>query len=147
MRNDLIRAIFDCGADDLNMLDDSEANMFEIVDRMRLEGLDLTLNGIMAEIFREGIFRLGEAVKEVRDNLEQEERNGTLTEADYDKLQKIREYNLDPSTDFGYYVNCLDTHLYFYPQTDKEKKREVYEELFEQELQDMMDYTGFDIQW
>lgn len=147
MRNDLIRAILDCGVDDLNMLDDSEANMFEIVGRMRLEGLDLTLNGIMAEIFREGIFRLGEEIKEARNNLEQKEQCGTLTEADYEKLQKIREYNLKPSADFGYYVNCLDTNLYFYPQTDKEKKREVYEELFEQELQDMMDYTGFDIQW
>lgn len=147
MRNDLIRAILDCGVDDLNMLDDSEANMFEIVGRMRLEGLDLTLNGIMAEIFREGIFRLGKEIKEARNNLEQKEQCGTLTEADYEKLQKIREYNLKPSADFGYYVNCLDTNLYFYPQTDKEKKREVYEELFEQELQDMMDYTGFDIRW
>ena len=58
MRNDLIRAILNCGVDDLSMLDDSEADMFEIVEHMRSEGLELTLNEIMGEVFREGIHRL-----------------------------------------------------------------------------------------
>lgn len=152
MRNDLIRAILDCGADDLNMLDDAGADMFKVVERMRFEGMELTLNGIMAEVFREGIFRLSEAVKETRKSLEREEQHGILTETDYDRLQKLREYNINPSDDFGYYVNCLDTHLYFNPQSDRdsmytEEKKAVYKEIFEQELQDMVDYTGFDISW
>jgi len=56
MRNDLIRAVFDCGIDDLSMLDDSEADLFKTVERMRFEGLEITLNGIMAEIFQEGMY-------------------------------------------------------------------------------------------
>lgn len=38
-------------------------------------------------------------------------------------------------------MNCLDTHL----NCDSSKK-EVYEEMFEQEMQDLMDYTGFNIE-
>ena len=54
MRNDLIRAVLDCGVDDLSMLDDSGADMFKVVEQMRFEGLEITLNGIMAEIFKIG---------------------------------------------------------------------------------------------
>lgn len=43
MRNDLIRAILDCGTDDLSLLDDSGADLFKVVERMRFEGLEITL--------------------------------------------------------------------------------------------------------
>lgn len=141
MRNDLIRAILKCGVDDLSMLDDSAADMFKIVEQMRFEGLELTLNGIMAEIFREGIFHMDEAVKSTKKRLEAEEYEGTLTDAEYEQLEAIRWHSLSPQNDFTYYVNCLDTHL----NCDSSKK-EVYEEMFEQEMQDLMDYTGFNIE-
>ena len=44
MRNDLIRAVLDCGTDDLNLLDDAGADMFKIVEQMRFEGQEITLN-------------------------------------------------------------------------------------------------------
>lgn len=141
MRNDLIRAVLDCGIDDLSMLDDSEADLFKTVERMRFEGLEITLNGIMAEIFREGIFRMSEDVKEARERLESKEREGILTEAGYEQLEAIRQNNLSPQDDFTYYVNCQDTHL----NCDSSKK-EVYKEMFEQEMQALSDYTGFDIE-
>jgi hypothetical protein len=141
VRNDLIRAVLDCGVDDLSMLDDSGADMFKVVEQMRFEGLEITLNGIMAEIFREGIFRMSEAVKETRKRLEDEEDAGTLTEAGYEQLGAIRQHDLNPQSDFTYYVNCLDTHLH----CDSSKKK-VYEEMFEQEMQDLSDYTGFNIE-
>ena len=141
MRNDLIRAILNCGMDDLSILDDSEADMFKIVEQMRFEGLELSLNGIMAEIFKEGIFRMNEAVKAERKRLETEECEGTLTEAGYEQLEAMRLHNLSPQNDFTYYLNYLDTHL----SCDSEKK-EVYEEFFEQEMQALMDYTGFNIE-
>lgn len=141
MRNDLFRAVLDCGIDDLSILDESEADMFEVVKLMRLEGLEITLKGIMAEIFREGIFRMSEAVRKVRERLESEEKEGNLTEAEYEQLKIIRRYNLNPQSDFTYYLNSLDTHL----NCDSGKKG-IYEEMFEQEMQDLMDYTGFDIE-
>ena len=142
MRNDLIRAILDCGVDDLNMLDDAGADMFETIDRIKEEGLEISLNGIMGEIFKEGIFRLGEAVKALRADLENEEQQGEMTEASYEQLKKLRDFNINPEQDFGYYLNCLDTYLYC-----DSSKQEVYEEMFEQQLQDLVDYTGFGIQW
>lgn len=141
MRNDLIRAILNCGVDDLSMLDDSEADMFKIVEQMRFEGLELTLNGIMEEIFKEGIFRMNEAVKSEKKRLETEEYEGTLTEAGYERLVAIRQHKLSPQKDFTYYVNCLDTHL-----SCNSNKKEIYEEIFEQEMQALMDYTGFNIE-
>lgn len=152
MRDDLIRAILDCGKGDLSMLDDSQADMFEIIDHMKFKGKELTLNGIMGEVFEEGICRLGEAVKELRADLEKEEIAGEMAEGAEERLRKLRKYNINPSDDFGYYLNCQDTYLYFNPQSDREssykqEKQEVYEELFEKELQELEDYTGFDIQW
>lgn len=141
MRNDLFKAILDCGADELSLLDDSGADLFKVVERMRVEGQKITLNGILEEIFREGIFRMNEAVKEARKRLESEEDAGTLTKAEYEQLEAIRQNNISPQSDFTYYVNCLDTHL----NCDSSKK-EVYEEMFEQEMQNLMDYTGFDIE-
>ena len=141
MRNDLIRAVLDCGVDDLSLLDDSAADMFKIVEQMRFEGLELTLNGIMEEIFKEGIFRMNEAVKSIKKRLELEEYEGTLTEAGYEQLEAIRLHNLKPQNDFTYYLNCLDTHL-----NCDSRKKEMYEEMFEQEMQNLMDYTGFNIE-
>ncbi len=141
MRNDLIRAVLDCGVDDLSLLDDSAADMFKIVEQMRFEGLELTLNGIMEEIFKEGIFRMNEAVKSIKKRLELEEYEGTLTEAGYEQLEAIRLHNLKPQNDFTYYLNCLDTHL-----NCDSRKKEIYEEMFEQEMQNLMDYTGFNIE-
>lgn len=141
MRNDLIKAILDCGTDDLSMLDDSGADMSKTLERMCFEGLEISLNGIMAEIFREGIFRMSEAVKEARKRLESEEAEGVLTEYGYEQLEAIRKHNLSPQNDFTYYVNCLDTHL----NCDSSKKK-IYEKMFEQEMQDLSDYTGFDIE-
>lgn len=141
MRSDLIRAILDCSTDDLSLLDDSGADLFKVVEKMRFEGLEITLNGIMTEIFREGIFRMDEAVKEARKRLEGEEDAGILTDAGYEQLEAIRQNNLSPQSDFTYYVNYLDTHL-----NCNSGKKEVYEKMFEQEMQDFMDYTGFDIE-
>ncbi len=146
MRNDLIWAILNCGIDDLSMLDDAGADMFEIVDHMKFEGVELSLNNILEEVFKEGIYRLEQAVKELRAELEKERKAGQMSDESADRWEKLDRYRLNPEEDFGYYVNCRDTSLYFY--TDhKEEKQEIYEELFGEELQALVDYTGFDIQW
>lgn len=141
MRNDLIRAVFGCGMDDLSLLDDAEADMFETVEKLKEEGLEISLMGIIEEIFKEGIFRIGETVKEVRKRLEHGEKSDSLTEEESEQLEAIRTHDLNPQADFQYYLNFLDTHL----SCDSEKK-EVYEEFFEKEMQDLMDYTGFNIE-
>jgi len=146
MRNDLIRAILDCGIDDLSMLDDAEADMFEIVDKMKSKGMELSLNNIMTEVIKEGIHRLGQAVKELRADLKKEKKAGQMSDESADQWEKLNRYRLNPEEDFRYYVNCLDTNLYFYTD-NKAEKQEIYKELFAEELKALVDYTGFDIQW
>lgn len=141
MRNDLIEAILDCGANDMSLLDDAEANMFEIIAKMKEEGLNINLMGIVEEVFNEGIFQIAESVNEVKERLEHEEKCGSLTESGYEQLEAIRSYDLNPLYDFRYYLNFLDTHLYC-----ASNKKEIYEEFFEQEMNNLMNYTGFDIE-
>lgn len=141
MRNDLARAVLDCGVDDLSLLDDAGADMFETVQRMRNEGLEISLSGIIQEIFKEGIFRMSEKVKEEKEWLESLERSGDITAYGCGKLQAIRQHRLEPQTDFSYYINFLDTHL-----SVDSGKRKVYDEYFEQEMEDLSEYTGFDIE-
>ena len=90
MRNDLFRAVLDCGVDDLSSLDDAGANMFETVQKMRDEGLAISLNNIIEEVFKEGIFRMEKKLKEEKEWLESLERYGNITEYGYEKLQAIR---------------------------------------------------------
>lgn len=142
MRNDLMRAVLDCGIADLELLDDADADMFEIVGQMRTEGMEITLHSIMGEIFREGIWRLGEAVKALKEGLESKEKSGEITEEDSGQLKKLRDHHINPEEDFKFYLNFLGTHLFAAAE-----KEEVYMELFEKELQALESYTGFHIEW
>ncbi len=141
MRNDLVRAVLDYGVEDLSLLDDAGADMFETVRRIKDEGQEVNLSSIIEEVFKEGIFRMKEAFKEEKKRLESLEQSGDISEYEYEKLQAIRQHNLDPRTDFSYYINFLDTHLNI-----NSGKREVYEEYFEQEMEDLSEYTGFNIE-
>lgn len=140
MRSDLIRAVLECGIDDLGILDEAEADMYDTVSKLREEGKEISLQSITEEIFEEGIFRMGEAVKNRRKELEDVERKGKLSEEEYEQLESMRLHELNPAADFGHEFNFLATNLY----CDSEKK-EVYEEWFEEEMQELMDYTGFNV--
>lgn len=142
MRNDLIRAILECGVDDLSLLHEAEADMFEIIGQMKADGMTISLNAIMGEIFKEGIRRFDVAVKQRIADLEKTETDGEMTKSDYEQLEKLRTYEINPKADFDTYLNWQDTHL-----SCDSSKQEIYEELFEQELQELMDYTGFNVEW
>ena len=133
MRTDLLEAVLSCSIDDLSLLDDAGADMFKIVEYMRKEGMEITLHSIMSEVFKEGIRRLGESVREFRRKLEKQEKSG--------EMKELRVHCINPVEDFGFYLNFQDTHLYV--TTDKKK---VYEEMFEQELLALEEYTGFNIE-
>ena len=141
MRTDLLEAVLSCSIDDLSLLDDAGADMFKIVEYMRKEGMEITLHSIMSEVFKEGIRRLGESVREFRRKLEKQEKSGGMAEIRHKQLKELRVHCINPVEDFGFYLNFQDTHLYV--TTDKKK---VYEEMFEQELLALEEYTGFNIE-
>ena len=41
MNTELVRAVFDCGIDDLRLLDDAECDMYAVIGRMREESIYL----------------------------------------------------------------------------------------------------------
>lgn len=141
MRDDLVRAVLGCGIDDLSLLDDARADIFKIVKKIRDEGREVNLSSILEEVFKEGIFQMGEEVTEDKEWLEDLERSGIISEFGIEKLQAIRKHNLNPQQDFEYHINYLDTHLNI-----DSGKREVYEEYFEQQMKALSDYTGFSIE-
>ena len=51
MNTELVRAVFDCGIDDLRLLDDAECDMYAVIGRMREEGIELTMNNIIRQVF------------------------------------------------------------------------------------------------
>ncbi len=66
MNTELVRAVFDCGIDDLRLLDDAECDMYAVIGRMREEGIELTMNNIIRQVFEEGRYILTKAREEKR---------------------------------------------------------------------------------
>ena len=54
MNTELVRAVFDCGIDDLRLLDDAECDMYAVIGRMREESIELTMNNIIRQVFDQG---------------------------------------------------------------------------------------------
>ena len=61
MNTELVRAVFDCGIDDLRLLDDAECDMYAVIGRMREESIELTMNNIIRQVFEEGRYILTKA--------------------------------------------------------------------------------------
>ena len=136
----LVNAVFDCGTDDLRLLDEAECDMFEVIRTMRAEGIDTKMNNIIEEVFKTGKQVIMDAYDARLLSLETDEEMDMLTEASYEQLQQLRELN--PDKDFTWYINLQDTNFY-----GKSDKQEVYEAYFEEELEECMRLTGYDIQW
>ena len=136
----LVNAVFDCGTDDLRLLDEAECDMFEVIRTMRAEGIDTSMNNIIEEVFKTGKQVIMDAYDARLLTLETDEELDMLTEASYEQLQQLRELN--PDKDFTWYINLQDTNFY-----GKSDKKEVYEAYFEEELEECVRLTGYDIQW
>lgn len=141
MRIDLMRAVLECGSADLDLLDGAGADMYDLVGQLRNDGLEVTMENLLLTIFTNGIAAMAIEVNRERDRLEVESAKDSLADGEREKLETIRKFDLDPDRDFHYYINSLDTHLYCY-----RVKREVYEKYFADELDDLFDYTGFEIE-
>ncbi len=140
MNSEIIRAIFDCGVDDLNLLDDAEVNFFDVIKEMRFEGIDTTMNNIIREVFGRGRQVIADRYDAMMLKLLNDEKAGELTEGTYEQLQELKE--LDPNNDFTFWINLQDTNFH-----GDSSKQEIYEKYFEEELEECMRITGYDIEW
>ena len=89
MNTELVRAVFDCGIDDLRLLDDAECDMYAVIGRMREEGIELTMNNIIRQVFEEGRYILTKAREEKIASLPAE----PLTEADFELRGNLERLN------------------------------------------------------
>lgn len=68
----LLRALLDCGSLDLAILDDCNYDLGEIIEELKFEGVDITLNAITDWIFWKGQQELVEIVNSFIEDLNQD---------------------------------------------------------------------------
>ena len=123
MNTELVRAVFDCGIDDLRLLDDAECDMYAVIGRMREESIELTKNNIIQQVFEEGRYILTKAREEKIASLPAE----PMTEADFELRRNLGRLN--PEQDFSFWINLQDTNF-----RGKSELKELYESMFAEEL-------------
>ena len=136
MNTELVSAVFDCGIDDLRLLDDAECDMYAVIRTMREEGIELTMNNIIQQVFEEGRYILTKAREEKIANLPAE----PLTEADFELRENLERLN--PERDFSFWINLQDTNF-----RGKSELQELYESMFAEELEQCENLTGYPIEW
>ncbi len=143
MRNDLCQAILDCGSLDLNILDDVEYDFYDIVERLRMEDIPVTLASIVTEIFLQGISDINKALEEVIEETEIDLVNAKIDEDEAlineleDKLENLKE--LEPDTDIEWYFNYLDTSICF------TNNSEIYRDYLSEVVEEVETNMGFSI--
>lgn len=124
MNTELVRAVFDCGIDDLRLLDDAECDMYAVIGRMREESIELTMNNIIRQVFEEGRYILTKAREEKIASLPAE----PMAEADFELRRNLGRLN--PEQDFSFWINLQDTNF-----RGKSELKELYESMFAEELE------------
>lgn len=143
MRNDLCQAILDCGSLDLNILDDVEYDFYDIVERLRMEDMPVTLASIVTEIFLQGISDINKALEEAIEETEIDLVNAKIDEDEVlmneleDKLENLKE--LEPDRDIEWYFNYLDTSIYF------TNNSEIYRDYLSEVVEEVETNMGFSI--
>lgn len=138
----LLMAVLECGDADLNVLDDTQYDLGEIVDNLKINGSSISLNSITDEIFRKGRAELKQAVKNAiqsRKDLQHETDDTEEGEMEYESLQEEIDAleSLDSDKDMNWYCNWLDTSCWL------SENEAVYWEYLEEEIKSIEDNMGF----
>ena len=138
----LLMAVLECGDADLSVLDDTQYDLGEIVDNLKINGSSISLNSITDEIFRKGRAELKQAVKNAiqsRKDLQHETDDTEEGEMEYESLQEEIDAleSLDPDKDMNWYCNWLDTSCWL------SENEAVYWEYLEEEIKSIEDNMGF----
>lgn len=139
----LLREFLNCGSLDLSVLEGIEYDLCEIVEELRANGINPTLNAITAEVFYKGQLELEEAVDAAitdRKNAQEETDISHEGIAEYYRLQgEIEELEtLNPDRDMRWYCNCLDTSCWL------EWNESIYRKYLADEIRNIEDRMGFE---
>lgn len=134
-QNAVLKAVLECGTDDLRMLDDIWYDLGEIVDSMIDRGIKPTLNAIMGEVFCKGMEELEQLINDRICELEAVENERDLDADEESEMEVLR--SLTPRRDISWYCNCLDTSIRFC------ENEEIYREYLSEEISKVEDSMGF----
>lgn len=149
--------ILDCGIDDLDLLDDIGYDMDESIDDLMANGI-LSLESIIRKTFEMAADELSEKLEENRNDIEEAIRaeiafaidewvnSGGMTMEELEECEEhqsllndlslLENGDLHPDTDFDYYINYLDTHVYM-------KHLDFYQRWMENELDEIEEKMGW----
>lgn len=137
----LLCNLLDCGEYDLSVLKDVEYEWCDIISDLKISGIEVNLNSIMARAFEYGLGEIKESIENRINELKiWHERTDEEFEAECEELELLKY--LDPYEDMEGYYNFLDTHMYI---TDPDK-REIYEKYLSKELNHFKEMTGYAIE-
>lgn len=134
-QNAVLKAVLECGTDDLRMLDDIGYDLGEMVEEMIAEGIKPTLNTILSDVFRRGVEELEQLINDRICELEAACSERDLDEDEETALEVLRD--LTPRRDISWFCNCQDTRIRF------DENEEIYREYLSEEISKVEDYMGF----
>jgi len=134
----LLCNLLDCGYLDLQMIEDADEDyVLEAIDRLKNEGLEISLNGILDAMFFDAKNNLMEAVEARVDVLEENE--DELDEDGREELADMRKLN--PDEDITWFINWSDSHIYI-----SEDVEAVYRNWFGGLIDDLENKMGIEFE-
>ena len=138
-RDYLLCTLLDCGTADLELLENIN---YDLDDITGLTDDPMSLTSIIECVFKQAIEDLHQEIQNYIANFHynDDERcddcNNDCDFCDYPNLDEIGKLN--PYEDIDYFINYLDTSIWF---TDKEK---IYRKYFAEEISDIEHLMGWD---
>lgn len=137
-KEELLRAMLDCGIDDLSMLDDVQYDWYEILEQLDWpDGEGFRFNRLMRAVVDVGIIYIKDAADDRICELEALVSERNLDEDEEKELAALR--SIDPDSDIRGYFNFMDISVWI------ESNAEVYMEYLQEALDSFTDNTGLQI--
>lgn len=134
----LLCNLLDCGYLDLQTLDDADEDyVLEAIDSLKGEGLEVSLNRILDEMFFKVKNDLTEAVEARLNDLEDNE--DELDEDEREELADMRKLN--PGEDITWFINWSDSHIYIGEETEA-----IYRNWFDDLIDDLENKMGIEFE-
>lgn len=141
-REELLCGILGCGFLDLRMIDDCRYDMTQIFNDLKESHKDVSLNAVIEEIFRLGVFELEEMVSILKEDteirLKRVSKGSKLERLLNEQMEEIN--SLCPKEDVVWHTNFLDSDIGFL------KNESVYRKYLPGEISEIEDDMGFEFQ-
>ena len=138
MWKSILCELLNCGYLDLDILDDADEDyVLEVIENLRFEGLEISLNAITSDMFWKARADIASAIENRIEELKDYEANESIDDDERKELTEI--VALNPDEDIEWFCNCLDTSIYIVND-----KYDIYKEYFGDLLDELEGKMGFE---